>query len=277
MEMPSTDSARAIAIRHRTGHTCFSVLVFALMLIRSLAAFADSTPVNSGGTPEAFAQLVTYNIVPSAGATPSVTASAVMSIDSSASCVTAVPPFKGTPAFSPAFVSSSLPLDANALPTQFTYFGSDPYTASPGYEFNYLEVATLNVSCSVTPSGGSASSYNFAVPIYLCNSGEVFPTQPAIGFSTSGCQITQVPSSCTISPAGAVDPNGYSRNTVTENLKVFMPESAGNLPPEQTPAIAVDIQLLYNGFSLAFSEGLKGFSPYLVRVACSSLSTFTNQ
>ena len=277
MEMSSTDSARGIAIRRRTGHTCFSVLVFALMLIRSLAAFADSTPVNSGGTPEAFAQLVSYNIVPSAGATPSVTASAVMSIDSSWSCVTAIPPFKGTPAFSPAFVSGDLSLDANALPTQFTYFGSSPYTASPGYAFNYLEVATLNVSCSVTPSGSSASSYNFKVPIYLCTSGRGFPSQPAIGLSTSGCEVTEVPSGCTVSSAGTVDPNGYSRNTTTENLQVYMPSPSGNLPPEQTPAIAVDIQLLYNGFSLAFSEGLKGFSPYLVRVACSSLSTFTNQ
>jgi hypothetical protein len=174
-------------------------------------------------------------------------------------------------------VSGNLPVDANGFPVQLTYFGSEPYTASPGYAFNYLEVATLNVSCGVTPTGGSASSFNFVVPIYLCTSGPGFPTQSAIGLSTSGCLVSKVPSTCTVSSAGAVDPNGYARNTTTENLQVYQPSPLGSLPPEQTPAIAVDLQLLYNGMTPAFSEGLKGFSPYLVRVACSSLSTFTNQ
>lgn len=246
------------------------VLLAALLAARAVTA-AD-VPVSSGGTSEAFAQLSTRDIVPMPGSPPAVTASAVMSVDSSSSCVTALPTFDNA-RWSPALVAGSVPVDANSYPVQFAYFSDQPYVVSPGYVFEYLEVVLLNVSCSVTPAGGSASSFHFQIPIYLCNIGEVFPTQPAIGLSTAGCKVTGIPSGCTVPTAGIVAPNSYAHNSDTENLKVYQPPSP-TTAPEETPAVAVDVQLFYNGFTVPI---VKGFSPFLVRVACSSLSAFTNQ
>ena len=236
------------------------------------AALAADVPVSSGGTPEAFAQLTTIDIVPTPGSPPAVTASAVMSVDSSPSCVTAQPTFNDA-TFAPSFVAGSVPVDARSYPVQFTYFSATPYGVSPGYVFDYLEVVVLNVSCGVTPAGGAASSFNFQVPIYLCNIPDVFPTQAAMGLSTSGCKVTEAPSGCTVPTAGIVAPGTYAHNSATENLAVYQPPSP-TTTPEETPAIAVDLQLFYNGFTVPVQ---KGFSPFLVRVACSSLSTFTNQ
>lgn len=229
-------------------------------------------PVSSGGTPEAFAQLTTRNIVPMPGSPPAVTASAVMSVDSSPSCVTKKPTFDNL-TWAPAFVAGSVPVDTNSFPVQFTYFDSTIYEVSPGYLFDYLEVIVLDVSCSVTLAGGSASSFNFQIPIYLCNIPDVYPTQPAMGLSTSGCAVTEIPSGCTAPSAGIVAPNSYAHNSSTENLKVYQPPSP-TTPPEDTPAVAVDIQLFYNGFTV---PNLKGLSPFLVRATCSALSAFTNQ
>lgn len=257
-------------MNRRPSRNVVCALLACLHLLHPTATVAK-TPVSSGGTTEAFAQLITLDIVPSPGMPPSVTASAVMSVDSSPSCVTAKKPTAGGAAFSPFFVSGNLPVDANSFPVQFTYFAATPYLSSPGYDYEYIAAVTLNVSCSVTPNGGSPSSYNFVVPIYFC---ELNQFQPAIGLSPSGCQIATTPSTCTISPAGIADPNGYSHNSTTENLQVYAPPSTGSTPPEQIPAIAVDVQLFYNGFSQYTDSH---FSPFLVRVACSALSAFTNQ
>jgi hypothetical protein len=193
-------------------------------------------------------------------------------VDSSSSCTTTQPSFNNS-RFSPAFVAGSVPLDANSYPVQFTYFDSSVYTVSPGYVFDYLEVVVLNVSCSVTPAGGSPSSFNFQIPIYLCNIPGFYPTQSAMGLSTSGCAITAVPSGCTVPTAGVVAEGTYAHNSATENLKVYQPPSPATAP-EDTPAVAVDLQLFYNGFT---TRSLSGLSPFLVRASCSTLSAFTNQ
>ena len=247
--------------------------VLLVLLAGPATRLAAETPVSSGGTSEAFAQLATRNIVTMPGSPPAVAASAVMSVDSSQSCVTTKPTF-GNSTWAPAFVAGSVPVDADAFPVQFTYFDGSIYGVSPGYVFDYLEVIALNVSCTVTPAGGSPASFNFQIPIYFCNVPDVFPTQPAMGLSTSGCAITDVPSGCTLPSGGIVAPNSYAHNSDTENLKVYQPPSPTTLP-EQTPAVAVDVQLFYNGFTTDLP--FKGFSPFLVRASCSALSAFTNQ
>jgi hypothetical protein len=264
-----TGSAEGFNSRKRYAWLRVLALVLPLFpLFITLPAFSAVL----GFTTESFAQLETLNIVPSAGATPSVTATATMSIDHSASCLKTTTPPAGATAFSPTFVAANLPLDANGLPAQTTYFDW------PTVGGSYLEAAVLNVSCSVE-SGGVASSYNFALPIYICGtvSASAYP-DTAIGFSTSGCDLANLPSSCSISRAGTFDPNAYHLATPTEHLEVYEPSSEGDLHPEQTPAIAVDIQLLYNGFSMGtVIANAPTFSPFLIRVACSSLSAFTNQ
>lgn len=257
----------------RNGVISVRVVVPVLLVLLGVATVGSAAvPVSSGGTPEAFVQLATRDIVPSPGASPAVTASATMSVDSSPSCVYAEPTFNNA-SFSPSFVAGSVSIDADSYPVQFTYFSSKPYSVSPGYIFDYIAVALLDVSCSVTPAGGSASAFRFQIPIYLCTIPKTDPTVSAIGLSTSGCAITAIPTGCTIPTAGIVASGSYAHNSSTENLKVYQPPSP-TTSPEETPAVAVDVQLFYNGFTVS---GVPGFSPFLVRVACSSLSAFTNQ
>jgi hypothetical protein len=272
LSTPEIHSRRVLASTRNFFVSVRVVVPALLVLLGMTTAARAAVPVSAGGTPETFAQLVTRDIVPSPGASPTVTASATMSVDSSSSCVYAEPTFNNA-SFSPSFVAGSVPIDADSYPVQFTYFSSRPYSASPGYVFDYIAVALLDVSCSVTPAGGSASAFRFQVPIYLCTIPKTDPTLSAIGLSTSGCAITTIPAGCTIPSAGVVASGGYAHNSETENLKVYQPPSP-TTSPEETPAIAVDLQLFYNGFTVA---GAQGFSPYLVRVACSSLSAFTNQ
>ncbi len=265
---------------------CTALCVFALsLLVWQAQTIYAQTPVNAGGTPESFAQLITIDIPgsaptasPAATPTPSVSANATMSIESSPSCESPnTSTSLGYPY--PAFLSQSIPLDSNALPVQMTYFSS--YYYFYGLPAHYIAVAYLDVSCGVAGTNTSGSpfsnSYNFAIPIYFCDTGSLDQSlsggpQAAIGLSTSGCQNRNVPAACPFSPAGVIDVSGYSHNASTENLAVFVPPQAQG-SSEETPAVAVDVQLLYNGFSVSNRDGL---SPYLVRVACSALSSFSN-
>lgn len=92
-----------------------------LVLLGVATGAPAAVPVSAGGTPETFAPLVTRDIVPSPGASPTVTASATMSVDSSSSCVYAERTFNNA-SFSPTFVAGSIPIDADSYPVQFTYF-----------------------------------------------------------------------------------------------------------------------------------------------------------
>jgi hypothetical protein len=268
MEPSAAISRPTLAIDRKKPRLFLLAPVLCLLLWQATTIYAQ-TPVNAGGSAESFAQLVTLSIVPPAGGT-SITASAVMSIDNSLSCDS--PNSGNAQGFPfPVFVAQNVPIDPNSLPGQITYFNS--YFYYFGINQHYLELATLNVSCSIASSGGSSSSYNFSIPIYFCDTNTLSSPQPAIGLSTSGCKNTSVPSTCPFSPAGIRAPNTYFRNSATENLQVYEPMSGGSQPPAQTPAVAVDVQLLYNGFSVADRSG---FSPFLVRVACSALSSFTN-
>lgn len=241
------------------------------LLILLLAGPAAAALVTGGAT-ESFVQLTTVDIVPTPGAAPAVTASSVMSADSSSSCTATKPSFNNS-TFAPSLVASSLPVDANAYPVQLSYFNGSIYTVSPGYIFDYLEVVVLDVSCSVTPAGGSASSFQFQIPIYLCNVPNAFPTQPAFGMSPSDCAISAVPNGCTVPTAGILAEGTYSHSSDSEILHVYQPPSP-TTDPEQTPAVAVDLQLFYNGFS---GIDRTQVSPFLVRVSCAALSAFTNQ
>lgn len=112
------------------------------------------TPVNAGGTAESFAQLVTVDIAQPSGG-PVLTASAVMSVESSPSCES---PNTGNDLGLPfpVFLAQSIPLDANSLPAQITYFNS--YFYYFGLNQHYIVLAGLDVSCTIS-STSSSSSY----------------------------------------------------------------------------------------------------------------------
>jgi hypothetical protein len=253
----------AIRIRPRKYNTRLPLLVLVLLLIHPTTNFAQT--LVSGGTQEAFAQLQTVDLPGTS--TTSITSSASMSVDSSGVCGEGFG----------LFVANNVPIDANGLPAQISYFGDSYLSTSQN---NYLGVAVLNVSCSVAASG-SNQSFDFMVPIYFCDTPAFPPIQAGAGLATSGCALTNPNpfNMCPIPTAGTVDSNAYNVSSHRENLAVYVPPSAGTLPNNQTPAIAVDVQRLYNGFtgSSFAGNGFAGFSPYLVRVACGPFSAFTNQ
>jgi hypothetical protein len=79
--------------------------------------------------------------------------------------------------------------------------------------------------------------------------------------------------------AGFTTPSApASSGTVTaatsyENLQVYPMPNPGALPAQALPAVAVDIQEFYNGFTIpGWNGGNGGGSPFLIRVLCTPFS-----
>lgn len=231
-----------------------SLLVTSIVLL--LSAERAAALISDGGS-EVFVQLLTETVASAGGGSAQPPASAVLSIDTAPSCNTA-----GTTIA----VQDSVPIDANAWPIQATYRGS--LTGSSG------GVLRLAASCTLEPGG---QSYQFQIPLFLCTDVGI---GAVVDFSTTSCTDASLVSTLsaqgcpylTSVPASS-DPSGYSTDSSTETLQVFSAPLVG-ASPEITPALAVDIQAFYNGFSVAKSDVL--LAPILVRVVCGALTTFQN-
>ncbi len=233
----------------------------ALMLF-ACSATRLSAQVGPAVHTESFVQFETWDINSTdPTAPPTVSASGTMTISTSGLCQSSG---------APQFVSANLPVDAGDFPIQFTYLAVP--TAAP-----WMDAATLNVSCTVTNSGVT-TNYVFQIPIYLCN--PIGGLGTIMALNPESCFNSSLLSSCTITQAGTLAPAGFSVNTSTEILQVYQPPSSviQNLTLQQTPAVAIDIQFLYNGFSSSFTSSSGPWeAPLFVRVACSSLSAFSNE
>jgi hypothetical protein len=164
-------------------------------------------------------------------------------------------------------VASETPVDANDVPIQNIYF---EWTGGTGY-------TVLIGTCSVANSG-QTNYFSFAIPIEFeqAGSSNKMPVTAQILPSS-----TALPSSCQVKTNyGVVNSQTPSIATVQENLSIFALEnpSESGLSANQIPAVGIDIQGLYNGFTVnkwAYgSGGCCGGAPFLIRVMCSTLAHF---
>jgi hypothetical protein len=164
-------------------------------------------------------------------------------------------------------VNAETPVDANDLPIQIVYF---EWTGGTGYE-------NLLGNCSVT-SNGQTQSFNFAIPIIFSqssNSNKIPVTAQTV------TDPSAIPTECNYSlNIGVI--NSLTPTTLTrqENLQIYAmtnPSETG-LSANEIPAVGVDIQGFYNGFTVnkwAYGNGgCCGGAPFLVRVMCSTLAHF---
>jgi hypothetical protein len=164
-------------------------------------------------------------------------------------------------------VSSETAVDPNDVPTQIVYFewtGGTAYTELLG-------------TCSVENSG-QTTFFSFAIPIEFeqASSSNKMPVTAQIITTPSS-----IPSSCGFFPSyGVVNSQTPSIATVQENLSIFALQnpSESGLSANQIPAVGIDIQGFYNGFTVnkwAYgSGGCCGGAPFLIRVMCSTLAHF---
>lgn len=164
-------------------------------------------------------------------------------------------------------VSGETPVDANDVPSQIVYF---EWTGGTGYTL-------LLGTCSVANSG-QTQYFSFAIPIEFeqASSSNKMPVTAQIITTPSS-----IPSSCGfLTDYGIVNTQTPSVATVQENLSIFALQnpSESGLSANQIPAVGIDIQGLYNGFTVnkwAYgSGGCCGGAPFLVRVMCSTLAHF---
>jgi hypothetical protein len=162
-------------------------------------------------------------------------------------------------------VASETPVDANDVPIQNIYF---EWTGGTGY-------TVLIGTCSVTNSG-QTNYFNFAIPVEFeqASSSNKMPV-------TAQIITSSFPSSCQVATNyGVVNSQTPTIATVQENLSIFALEnpSESGLSANQIPAVGIDIQGLYNGFTVnkwAYgSGGCCGGAPFLIRVMCSTLAHF---
>lgn len=196
------------------------------------------------------------------------------------------------------YVSQAVQIDQNTWPVQVVYAPGSTYynnSSSKYNEGNYYDltqgVASLNVTCTIpsVDSSGTPIYYQgyMNIPLYFSQyffDGSMVGLQQ-LGLSSSYNQISD--SSCgAVLSGGTVAPNALGPvYSSSENLQVYVAALPSPTPPPAlTPAIAVDIQQFYSGFtSLISSTGvspvkfLSDFSvaPFLVRVACGPQTEFT--
>ncbi len=162
-------------------------------------------------------------------------------------------------------VASEISIDSNDVPIQDVYF---EWTGGTGY-------AVLIGSCSVTNSG-QTNFFNFAIPVEFEQAGSTNKMPVTAQVITSA-----FPSSCQIlTTYGVVNSQTPTIATVQENLSVFALENPSDtgLSANQIPAVGIDIQGFYNGFTVNKwtygSGGCCGGAPFLIRVMCSTLAHF---
>lgn len=168
-------------------------------------------------------------------------------------------------AFDP--VSAETPVDANDVPIQIVYF---EWTGGTGYTL-------LSGNCEVT-NAGQETFFPFAIPIEFEQAGSTNKMPVTAQILTSA---SSVPSSCEFfTNFGVINSQTPSIATVQENLQVFALENPSDtgLSANQIPAVGIDIQGFYNGFTVnkwAYgSGGCCGGAPFLIRVMCSTLAHF---
>jgi hypothetical protein len=164
-------------------------------------------------------------------------------------------------------VKNVVNVDANDRPIQAVYF---EWTGGTGYE-NLLGV------CSVTNSG-QTQSFQFGIPIVFEQSGNANKI-PVTAYTLTNAQT--IPEQCEFTTFfGVINSQTPSLFSKQENLQVYAMTnpSQGGLAADQIPAVGVDIQGFYNGFTVnkwaVGSEGCCGGGPFLVRVMCSTLAHF---
>jgi hypothetical protein len=164
-------------------------------------------------------------------------------------------------------VSSETSLDANDVPSQIVYF---EWTGGTGYTL-------LAGTCEVTNSGQS-NFFSFAIPVEFEQAGSSNKMPVTAQIITDSSSL---PSSCQFFPSyGVVNSQTPSVSTVQENLSIFALEnpSETGLSANQIPAVGIDIQGLYNGFTVnnwtLGVGGCCGGAPFLIRVMCSTLAHF---
>jgi hypothetical protein len=162
-------------------------------------------------------------------------------------------------------VASDTPVDANDVPIQDVYF---EWTGGTGY-------TVLIGTCSVANSG-QTNFFSFAIPVEFEQAGSSNKMPVTAQIITSS-----VPSSCQVKTNyGVVNSQTPSIATVQENLSVFALENPSDtgLSANQIPAVGIDIQGFYNGFTVNHwaygSGGCCGGAPFLIRVMCSTLAHF---
>jgi hypothetical protein len=227
-------------------------LVGIFVLFFALVPPASATDQVIGLTNETFMQFV----VTQAGSSSVVSSAAPLMAESCNADNTSFDP-----------VSSETSVDANDLPTQITYF---EWTGGTGY--------TLLLSTCSVENSGQTTFFSFAIPIEFeqaSTSNKISVTAQIVPSSSS------VPSSCQFfTNYGVVNSQTPSISTVQENLSVFALEnpSETGLSANQIPAVGIDIQGFYNGFTVnkwAYgSGGCCGGAPFLIRVMCSTLAHF---
>lgn len=218
----------------------------AVAAFAGLAARAWAAQVK-GLTNESFIQLV---------AAPNASASPVPAFSASASMSTI-----GCNALTPSgmyFTGNTV--DANDLPTQLSYFEN----------IGAAGAVQLSGACTITDnSSGQSQTFHFTIPIKFTPSSSSNNLPVTAGFISN--TLTECAGFTT--PSSAASSGAVTAATAYENLTVYPMPNPGSLPAQALPAVAVDIQEFYNGFTIdGWNGGLGGGSPFLIRVLCTPFS-----
>ena len=221
-------------------------LVLALVTLACFQSRAWAAPV-LGLTNETFIQLLA---APNASASPTAnfTASASMSYQGCGNLSGPGPAFTGNW------------INLNEIPTHLIYFQNKGVVAG----------VQLNGACTITDSSSSqAQTFQFAIQVYFAASAN----SNGLPITASATPIGPICAGFTPTPAVAATQNVKMAATKYENLSVYPMPNPNNLPAQALPAVAVDIQEFYNGFTLDnFNSGQGGAAPFLIRVLCTPFS-----
>jgi|GEM_PF-5595528 hypothetical protein len=229
---------------------------FSLVMMWNLRALATEAVIES--TNETFVQYV----VAQAGTSTSVTSAGPLLVQSCTPSGSSFDP-----------VGYEVMLDANDLPIQTVYF---EWAGGAGYE-------DLEGTCTVK-SSNATQSFNFYIPITFA----VATAADGLPYGLPALPVTaQLPSTTSSIPSecdfgenlGVVNSQTPAVSTHQENLQVYaLANPSASLSADQIPAVGVDIQGLYNGFTVdnwtPEDGGCCGGAPFLIRVMCSTLAHF---